>query len=271
ESDLRDAIEKDQLELVYQPICRLDTGETIGLEALMRWNHPVRGRLSPGLFIPIAEEIGLIRQIDAHALRVATGQLAVWAKSGSSVRVSVNVSAQTVSDLQLPDTLVEILHQAGAPPNQLVLEVTERAALEDIESSAGILQRIRDTGVNIALDDFGKGYSSLGTLDRLPISFLKIDAGFTRGIGSMAKDEHLIKAITLFTTGIGMPFVAEGIENEVQRAWLLKEGVKLGQGYLLARPVSADEIFLPRAPSTAEALLRYGHSDEPPMNSRKPN
>ncbi|HET8985070.1 MAG TPA: bifunctional diguanylate cyclase/phosphodiesterase, partial [Trueperaceae bacterium] len=271
ESDLRDALEKDQLELVYQPICRLDTGETIGLEALMRWNHPIRGRLSPGLFVPIAEEIGLIRQIDAHALRVATKQLARWANSGSSVRVSVNVSAQTVSDLQLPDTLMEILREAGAPANQLVLEVTERTALEDIESSAGILQRIRDTGVHIALDDFGKGYSSLGTLDRLPISFLKIDAGFTRGIGSIAKDEHLIKAITLFTKGIGMPFVAEGIENETQRAWLMKEGVRLGQGYLLARPSPAAEVFLPSASSTAETLLRYGPSDQPPMHSRKPN
>ena len=271
ESDLREALEKDQLELVYQPICRLDTGETIGLEALMRWNHPIRGRLSPGLFVPIAEEIGLIRQIDAKALQVATAELARWAAAGSSVRVSVNVSAQTVSDLQLPDTLMEILREAGAPANQLVLEVTERTALEDIESSAGILQRIRDTGVHIALDDFGKGYSSLGTLDRLPISFLKIDAGFTRGIGSIAKDEHLIKAITLFTKGIGMPFVAEGIENETQRAWLMKEGVRLGQGYLLARPTSADEVFLPNASSTAETLLRYGPSDQPTLHSRKPN
>jgi EAL domain-containing protein (putative c-di-GMP-specific phosphodiesterase class I) len=166
---------------------------------------------------------------------------------------------------------MELLREAGAPANQLVLEVTERTALEDIESSAGILQRIRDTGVHIALDDFGKGYSSLGTLDRLPISFLKIDAGFTRGIGSIAKDEHLIKAITLFTKGIGMPFVAEGIENETQRAWLMKEGVRLGQGYLLARPTPADEVYLPNASSTAETLLRYGPSDQRTPHSRKPN
>lgn len=271
ESDLREALEKGQLELVYQPICRLDTGETIGLEALMRWDHPVRGRLSPALFVPIAEETGLIRQLDDYALRVATAQLARWTKDGSSVRVSVNVSAQTVSDLRLPDTLIELLNQTGAPANQVVLEVTERTALEDIESSAGILQRIRDTGVHIALDDFGKGYSSLGTLDRLPISFLKIDAGFTRGIGSIAKDEHLIKALTLFTNGIGMPFVAEGIENETQRAWLMSEGVKLGQGYLLARPTPADEVYLPKVSSTAETLLRYGPSDQPALHSRKPN
>ena len=271
ESELREALEKGQLELVYQPICRLDTGETVGLEALMRWKHPIRGRLSPALFVPIAEEIGLIRQLDALALRVATAQLAQWAKAGSSVRVSVNVSAQTVSDLQLPDMLMEIILEAGAPASQLVLEVTERTALEDIESSAGILQRIRDTGVHIALDDFGKGYSSLGTLDRLPISFLKMDAGFTRGIGSIAKDEHLIKAITLFARGIEMPFVAEGIENENQRTWLMKEGVRLGQGYLLARPTSAAEIYLPSASSTAETLLRIGPSDQPPRHSREPN
>src|SRR5690606_25333044 len=272
ESDLRDAIEKGQMELIYQPICRLDTGETIGVEALMRWNHPIRGRLSPGLFVPLAEETGLIRQLDAFALREATRQLAAWAAAGSSVRVSVNVSAQTVSDLQLPDTIMEIIREHGAPAPHLVLEVTERTALEDIESSAGILDRIRETGVNIALDDFGKGYSSLGTLDRLPISFLKIDAGFTRGIGSIAKDEHLIKAITLFTTGIGMPFVAEGIENATQRAWLMKEGVRLGQGYLLARPTTADKVPLPiTVTATSETFLRPEHTDLLDGRTLKPN
>ena len=272
ESDLRDAVDKGQMELIYQPICRLDTGETVGLEALMRWNHPIRGRLSPGLFVPLAEETGLIRQLDAFALREATRQLAAWAASGSNVRVSVNVSAQTVSDLELPDTIMEIIRETGAPAHQLVLEVTERTALEDIESSAGILERVRETGVNIALDDFGKGYSSLGTLDRLPISFLKIDAGFTRGIGTVAKDEHLIKAITLFTKGIGMPFVAEGIENETQRAWLMQEGVRLGQGYLLARPAAASKVRLPiRVTATAETLLRHDPTGDTDAHARKPN
>src|SRR5690606_9838878 len=116
------------------------------------------------------------------------------------------------------------------------------SALYDIESSAGILERVRETGVRIALDDFGRGYSSLGTLDNLPITFLKLDAGFTRGIGVAPKDEHLIRAINIFAKGMGIPFVIEGIETEDQRQWLIDEGVRFGQGYLFARPVAATEV-----------------------------
>lgn len=236
ESDLRDAIENGGLELAYQPICRLDDGQIVAVEALARWNHPERGAVPPGLFVPLAEDTGLVRQLDQWTLRAASTQLSAWAAAGSNLRLSVNLSAQTVSDPGLPEHLAALLERTGAPPEQLVLEVTERIAIDDIESSAGILERVRAMGVRIALDDFGKGYSSLGTLDRLPIGYLKIDAGFVRGIGRKAKEEHLIRAIAGFSRGIGIPLVAEGIEDEEQRAWLLSEGVRYGQGYLLARP-----------------------------------
>lgn len=254
ESDLREAIENGGLELAYQPICRLEDGQPVAVEALARWNHPERGAVPPGLFVPLAEDTGLVRQLDHWTLSAATQQLAIWAAAGSVLRLSVNLSAQTVSDPGLPEHLVGLLERTGAPPEQLVLEVTERIAIDDIESSAGILERVRAMGVRIALDDFGKGYSSLGTLDRLPIGYLKIDAGFVRGIGRQGKEEHLIRAIAGFSRGIGIPLVAEGIEDEEQREWLLAEGVHYGQGYLLARPGRPQQIaslrHLARNPSS---------------------
>ncbi|HZJ08586.1 MAG TPA: bifunctional diguanylate cyclase/phosphodiesterase [Trueperaceae bacterium] len=255
ESDLRAAVERDELKLVYQPVCHLQTGEIVGLESLMRWNHPVRGVVSPALFIPVAEESGFINRLDMWALKAATLQLAEWVRLGSTVMVSVNLSAQSVSDNALPEQIAELLRETGAPPEKLVLEITERSALYDIESSAGILERIRETGVRIALDDFGRGYSSLGTLENLPITFLKLDAGFTRGIGIAPKDEHLIRAINIFAKGMGIPFVTEGIENEEQRRWLINEGVRYGQGFLFARPVTAADVILPFASGAGAELI----------------
>src|SRR5690606_17260993 len=149
----------------------------------------------------------------------------------------------------------------------LVLEVTERTALDDFESSAGVLRSLRETGVGIALDDFGRGYSSLATLDRLPISFLKLDASFTRGIGSSLKDEYLLRAVKLFTKGIGIPFVAEGIETESQRTWLIQQGVRFGQGHLFSRPTSCENITPPRNSRASARLLPPLPSDNP----RTPN
>src|SRR5690606_21184644 len=231
-SHLRAARGRDGLQLACPRTCHLETGGSVARESLIRWNHPVRGVVSPALFIPVAEESGFINRLDMWALKTATQQLANWTGLGSPVWVSVNLSAQSVSDSTLPEQVAELLAQTGAPAERLVLEITERSALYDIESSAGILERVRETGVRIALDDFGRGYSSLGTLEDLPITFLKLDAGFTRGIGIASKDEHLIRAISIFAKGVGIPFVIEGVETEDQRQWLLAEGVQYGQGFL---------------------------------------
>lgn len=270
ESDLRAALERNELQLVYQPVCHLETGDIVGLESLMRWNHPVRGVVSPALFIPVAEESGFINRLDMWALRTATQQLAAWSRLGSTVLISVNLSAQSVSDSSLPEQIADLLQETGAPADRLVLEITERSALYDIESSAGILERVRETGVRIALDDFGRGYSSLGTLDNLPITFLKLDAGFTRGIGVASKDEHLIRAINIFAKGMGIPFVTEGIETEEQRRWLVEEGVRYGQGYLFARPVPATDVILP-FPSGAGTALAGSARTSGTLGSTEPN
>jgi len=253
ESELRDAIASGGLELVFQPIRDLVSDETVGAEALVRWRHPRRGTMSPEAFIPLAEDTGLIRQLDRWALAQAGAQLAAWHALGLQLYVSVNLSAQTAMDHGLLDDLARTLATTGAPADHLLLEVTERSAIDDMESSANILQGARDMGVQVALDDFGKGYSSLATLDRLPIGYLKIDQDFVKGIGERPKDEHLIRAIAGFSRGIGIPIVAEGIETEAQLRWLRAEGIRLGQGYLLARPSPAEALAGAEGPDAAEA------------------
>ncbi len=255
ESDLRDAVEQDELQVAYQPICYIATGEIVGLEALLRWEHPTRGPIPPSTFVDLAERSGFVDRLDRFALREATAQLAVWARLGSNVVVTVNAAAQTLSDPSLPAYIATLLEETGAPADRLVLEVTERTALDDYDQSAGVLERIRQTGVSIALDDFGRGYSSLTTLDRLPISFLKLDASFTRGIGTSLKDEHLLRAVKIFTNGIGTPFVVEGIETEDQRAWLISQGVRFGQGFLFSRPTASENILPPRHVVGAARLM----------------
>lgn len=267
ESDLRAAIERGELSVVYQPICYLATGEILGCEALARWQHPTRGPISPTTFVELAERGGFVDGLDRWTLRQATARLAAWSRAGSNVLVSVNMAAQTLSDPTLPAYIESLLAETGAPPELLVLEVTERTALDDFESSAGVLRSLRETGVGIALDDFGRGYSSLATLDRLPISFLKLDASFTRGIGSSLKDEYLLRAVKLFTKGIGIPFVAEGIETESQRTWLIQQGVRFGQGHLFSRPTSCENITPPRNSRASARLLPPLPSDNP----RTPN
>ncbi len=253
ESELREAIQVGGLELVFQPIRDLVAERTVGVEALVRWRHPRRGLLGPEAFIPLAEDTGLIRQLDRWALERAAAQLAAWHAAGIDLYVSVNLSAQTATDRGLLDDLSRTLASTSAPPQQLLLEVTERSAIEDMESSANILDAARAMGVRIALDDFGTGYSSLATLDRLPIGYLKIDQEFVRGIGRRPKDEHLIRAIAGFSRGIGIPIVAEGIETAQQLRWLRAEGIHLGQGYLLAEPQPADLVVAGEEPGATKA------------------
>ncbi|HEX7040761.1 MAG TPA: bifunctional diguanylate cyclase/phosphodiesterase [Trueperaceae bacterium] len=267
ETDLRSAIEREELSVVYQPICYLPTGEILGLEALTRWDHPTRGPIAPATFIEMAERGGFIDGLDRWTLREAMAQLASWSRLGANVLVTVNMAAQTLSDPSLPAYIEELLAETGAPAELLVLEVTERTALDDFEASAGVLRSLRETGVGVALDDFGRGYSSLSTLDRLPISFLKVDASFTRGIGRSHKDEYLLRAVKVFTKGIGIPFVAEGIETESQRTWLIQQGVRFGQGYLFSRPTACENIVPPRNSRASARLLPPLPVDTP----RSPN
>ncbi|WP_242116389.1 bifunctional diguanylate cyclase/phosphodiesterase [Sphingomonas lacusdianchii] len=233
EHDLRHAICRNQLRLVYQPLVATANGAIVGYEALLRWQHPERGPVPPSLFIPVAEEAGTIMAIGEWVLFEACRDAAGWAPH---LTVAVNVSPVQLRVPTLPELVRTALHDSGLDPTRLELEITESALLRDREVSLGILRDIRSLGVRIAMDDFGTGYSSLSNLRTFPFDKLKIDRSF---VSAMHEDEaarSIVRAIAGLGKGLNLPVVGEGVENEAQRAMLQEEGCTLAQGYLFGRP-----------------------------------
>lgn len=233
EHDLRHAICRKQLKLVYQPLVATANGAIVGYEALLRWQHPERGPVPPSLFIPVAEEAGTIMAIGEWVLFEACRDAAGWAPH---LTVAVNVSPVQLRVPTLPDLVRTALRDSGLDPTRLELEITESALLRDREVSLGILRDIRSLGVRIAMDDFGTGYSSLSNLRTFPFDKLKIDRSF---VSAMHEDEaarSIVRAIAGLGKGLNLPVVGEGVENEAQRAMLQEEGCTLAQGYLFGRP-----------------------------------
>lgn len=233
EHDLRHAICRNQLRLVYQPLVATANGAIVGYEALLRWQHPERGPIPPSLFIPVAEEAGTIMAIGEWVLFEACRDAAGWAPH---LTVAVNVSPVQLRVPTLPELVRTALHDSGLDPTRLELEITESALLRDREVSLGILRDIRSLGVRIAMDDFGTGYSSLSNLRTFPFDKLKIDRSF---VSAMHEDEaarSIVRAIAGLGKGLNLPVVGEGVENEAQRAMLQEEGCTLAQGYLFGRP-----------------------------------
>jgi len=240
EDDLHRALERDELELVFQPIVHLASGAVASVETLLRWRHPLRGVLLPGEFIGVAEDTGLIVAIDRWVLREACLR-ATWlerALDGSTPapRFNVNVSARQPLGTDLAAGVEQALDAAGLSPDRLCLELTESALLEDTGKAAATLRAIRDLGVGVTLDDFGVGWSSLSHLRELPVDGLKIDRSFVAGLPSSAIDRALVTAIVTLARSMGIPAVAEGIEQVVQRDALRELQCDFGQGYLFARP-----------------------------------
>ncbi|MEN2747246.1 EAL domain-containing protein [Sphingomonas sp. T9W2] len=233
EHDLRHAICRNQLRLVYQPLVATANGAIVGYEALLRWQHPERGPIPPSLFIPVAEEAGTIMAIGEWVLFEACRDAASWAPH---LTVAVNVSPVQLRVPTLPELVRTALHDSGLDPTRLELEITESALLRDREVSLGILRDIRSLGVRIAMDDFGTGYSSLSNLRTFPFDKIKIDRSF---VSAMHEDEaarSIVRAIAGLGKGLNLPVVGEGVENEAQRAMLQEEGCTLAQGYLFGRP-----------------------------------
>ena len=231
---LERAIENEELVLHYQPIVDLDLGRVAGFEALVRWQHPTRGLLGPGEFIPLAEETGLIVGLGRWVLRESCRQAAHWA---GAPYLSVNVAS---AQLEQPGFLAEVeaaLTDGGLCPERLVLEVTESSLVDDLEAER--LQALRRLGVRLAIDDFGTGYSSLSYLRKFPMDVLKIDRSFTR---DATEDSALLQAIVAMGESLGLVLVPEGIEEPEQADALRALGCRLGQGYLFGRPVPADEL-----------------------------
>lgn len=244
ENDLRRAVARNELILHYQPIVNLETRQLQGIEALVRWQHPEQGLIAPGLFIELAEEIGIIGEIGQWVLRAACSQLARWDRDGFKVpRISVNLSVQQIDREGLITMVSEELNSSGLSPERLELEVTESMLIRNPELSRTVLSELRTLGVKFAIDDFGTGYSSLAYLKLLPLDHLKIDQSFVRDIGKDANDEAIVLAIIAMSKSLGLESVAEGVEEAHQARFLQQAGSDLAQGYLYSRPLPADEIF----------------------------
>jgi diguanylate cyclase (GGDEF)-like protein/PAS domain S-box-containing protein len=246
ESELHRALEREELVLHYQPLVELSTGRVYGAEALMRWRHPSRGLVPPADFIPLAEESGLITPIGAWALRAACLQALAWWKSGRSLRVAVNLSARQFRDVGLVQRVADILTETGLPPQNLQLEITESLAMSDAEDTISTLRALSGLGVDVLLDDFGTGFSSLAYLKRFPIAGLKIDRSFIQDVTSSRRDLAISKAAVDVAEGLGLRTVAEGVETREQVAVLRALGCRAIQGYVVSAAVPAErfEAFL---------------------------
>ncbi|AZF35869.1 Sensory box/GGDEF family protein [Pseudomonas sp. R4-39-08] len=239
ESALRQALERDELVLHYQPKLALESGRIVGAEALTRWFHPRSGWISPAEFIPVAEDSGLIVRLTQWVLRQACAQAQAWRQMGlAPLRMSVNISAIDFRQRNFVDNLAAILEQAGLPPALLELEITESVLMQNVDETVAILQRIKALGVRLALDDFGTGYSSLSYLRRFPIDVLKIDQSFVRGLSINSQDEQLIRAIIGMGKSLKLDIIAEGVETIDQLNFLKAQRCEEGQGFLFSKALA---------------------------------
>lgn len=245
ETDLRLAVEKSEFELYYQPLVNLDNVELMGFEALVRWNHPSRGLITPGEFISIAETTGLIIPMTAQLLRMACTQVVEWQKRGlarPSMVVSVNLSAAYLDQPGIIDQLRTIVFETGIAPECLKLEITESAVMENAENAVKVLNRIKELGVRISIDDFGTGYSSLSYLHRFPIDMLKIDRSFVSSMEEGSENGEIVRTVIALAKALNLGVIAEGIESIHQFHQLRILGCDYGQGYLFSRPIPVAEV-----------------------------
>ena len=245
-AELRSALVQQELRVYYQPVHALANGQLVGVEALVRWQHPSRGLVPPGEFIPVAERSGLIAEIDAWVMTQACRQMCEWQIQGHHLDfIAVNVSSRLFGSLELYRQVARVLAETGLDPARLELEVTESAVMEDPESALEQMHRLRELGLRLSIDDFGTGYSSLLRLKRLPVQKLKIDQGFVAGLPSDDDDAAIVRVIIALARSMGMQVHAEGIEQAEQASFLLAEHCELGQGYWFGRPVPAAELAWP--------------------------
>lgn len=243
ENDLRRAIEQDQLTLYYQPQFDLQTDSLVGMEALVRWQHPERGLVSPAHFIPLAEETGLIVPLSEWVLRRACEQQKTWLKSGRYAgKVAVNLSPRQFRQSNFPERVAEILADTGLPATHLELEITESSAMEHASETINMMNVLNQMGISLAIDDFGTGYSSLAYLKRFPIHKLKIDRSFICDVATNQNDAAIAKSIINLAHNMSLNVVAEGVEYDSQAKWLRERGCDQVQGFFYAKPMSAEQI-----------------------------
>jgi diguanylate cyclase (GGDEF)-like protein/PAS domain S-box-containing protein len=242
ESDLRRAIEREEFEVNYQPIVSLESGRICGFEALVRWHHPNRGLILPSDFIPIAEETGLIIQIDRWVLKQACLQMRRWQEAlpvTGQMRISVNLSCKQFMQPTIVEQVLDTLQETGLDPRSLKLEITESVMMERGDYSMSVLEQLNKAGIELSLDDFGTGYSSLSYIHRFPVSALKIDQSFIKRIGGEQNGE-IVRTVIALARNLGLEVVAEGIETVMQLNQLKALGCEQGQGHYFSEPVSRD-------------------------------
>jgi diguanylate cyclase (GGDEF)-like protein len=245
ERDLRQAIERKEFSVHYQPIMALGSGKLAGFEALVRWNHPAEGLVPPSEFIPVAEETGLIVQIGQWVLEEACAAVSKWQQQSPRHRnlsLSVNLSAKQVSQHDFLEQVESALSKSGLDARNLKLEITESVVMENTEAAAAMFKRLRGLGVQLSIDDFGTGYSSLSYLHRFPLNYLKIDRSFVGRMTETSDNAEIVKTIVTLAHNLGMQAIAEGVETEEQLAKLRAIGCEYGQGYLFSRPIDRKSV-----------------------------
>ncbi len=241
--ELRRALADDEIVLHYQPKVSLDTGEVVGVEALARWQHPVRGMLQPADFVPVVERTNLNHPFTLYVLRRALDQAVTWRAAGVELPIAVNISSRCLRQDRLADVIIAEIALRGLPPGLLCLEITEDTLMTDPETSIATLRRVREYGVRVSLDDFGTGYSSMSYLRNLPLDELKIDRSFVRGLGDgPGRDEVLVRSVVDLAHNLALPVVAEGVEDVETQTVLRDMGCDTVQGYHLSRPMPGDAV-----------------------------
>ena len=255
EFDLRSALTGNQYRLVYQPIYDLADLTVVGVEALLRWDHPTLGLISPDEFIPILEQTGQIREVGRWVLHEACQQMATWHERGDTLDISVNVSGRQLDDDTIIDDVRDALQASGLNPKALIIEVTETALMRNVEATAARLGEIKDLGgVRVAVDDFGTGYSSLAYLRQFPVDCLKIDRAFTSAVTSSPESRALIDTLVQLGKDLGLSTLAEGVETTDEMDFLRSANVHQAQGFLMARPLDPEaleaQFLAPTRPTT---------------------
>ncbi|MBV9454789.1 MAG: EAL domain-containing protein [Rubrobacter sp.] len=254
-TDLQDSLERDEFKVHYQPVVGVDTGRIFGMEALVRWEHPERGPISPSKFVPSAEETGLIVPIGKLVLSEACQQAKEWQERYFSVQplvIGVNISAKQPQHPDLLGDVEEALREAKLDPKWLTLEITETSVVADEEYHIDTLRRVADLGVRFALDDFGTGYSALSYLRRLPVGLVKLDRSFVERPGEDTEDEVLVSGVIRIVSGLGLYELAEGVETPEQLAWVKSLGCDLAQGNYFSESLPSE--------AAGELLATYDYS-----------
>jgi EAL domain-containing protein (putative c-di-GMP-specific phosphodiesterase class I) len=240
--ELRRAVAEDQIFLLYQPKIDLRTGRLCGVEALARWQHPKRGIIPPDLFIPLAEQTGLIAPLSERVLQKALRQCRDWRAAGLDISVAVNLSRRNLQSVELPGQIARMLNCCDVPSSCLQLEITESAIMAEPGRAVGVLAELKNMGLRLSLDDFGTGYSSLAYLKKLPVDEIKIDKSFVLNMQSKADDIAIVHLIIELGHILGLKVVAEGLEDKESLDKLVSLGCDMAQGYYISRPVPAEEI-----------------------------